>query len=135
VPADLLAPSQGTSLLPTARANASGARPQKFCWLFFLGWGFLLFFLGVGLYWQKSYRLLYGALMSNALGEKDCWQELALCLLSMALVLLKQCWLKMMPFDNKSEFQVIVDMPKAHLWNVPKLYWMNLWLIWIRCRR
>ena len=36
-----------------------------------------------------------------------------LLLAAMALVPLKLVTVKMLPFDNKSEFQVIVDMPKG----------------------
>jgi len=38
---------------------------------------------------------------------------LALLLLSFALVPLKQVTMKMLPFDNKSELQVIIDMPEG----------------------
>src|SRR3569623_2006303 len=36
---------------------------------------------------------------------------LALILVSLALPMFKLVLLKMLPFDNKSEFQVVVDMP------------------------
>ena len=37
----------------------------------------------------------------------------ALLLAAMSLVALKLVTVKMLPFDNKSEFQVIVDMPEG----------------------
>jgi multidrug efflux pump subunit AcrB len=39
---------------------------------------------------------------------------LLLILLSMGLAAAKLVVLKMLPFDNKSEFQVIVDLPEGH---------------------
>ena len=62
----------------------------------------------------ERYRRFMEALMSNARWRK--WMLVgisALLLLSMALVPLKAVLVKMMPFDNKSEFQVIVDMPEG----------------------
>ncbi len=62
--------------------------------------------------------LLYRVFMGQLLQEK--WKRygfLALVLVllggSMAFVALKWVTVKMLPFDNKSEFQVIVDMPEG----------------------
>ena len=38
---------------------------------------------------------------------------LVLIAISLSLVMFKAVVLKMLPFDNKSEFQVVVDMPEA----------------------
>ncbi len=40
-----------------------------------------------------------------------------LLLASMATVGLVGVKVKMLPFDNKSEFQVILNMPEAHRWS------------------
>ena len=42
-----------------------------------------------------------------------CWRGRGLLLLAMALVPLKLVTVKMLPFDNKSELQVIIDMPEG----------------------
>ncbi len=41
------------------------------------------------------------------------WVVLALIVVSIGLVAIKLVVLKMLPFDNKSEFQVVVDMPEG----------------------
>ncbi len=62
----------------------------------------------------KLYRKLMGGLVQNA---RKRWAFLAtvvvLLLLACSLVALKAVRVKMLPFDNKSEFQVIVDMPEG----------------------
>ena len=62
----------------------------------------------------KVYRKLMGGMVSRA-GER--WAFLAtvavLFLLACSLVAFKVVRVKMLPFDNKSEFQVVVDMPEG----------------------
>ncbi|HEX6124796.1 MAG TPA: efflux RND transporter permease subunit, partial [Pyrinomonadaceae bacterium] len=61
---------------------------------------------------------LYRRVMSSII-EKPVWRYsflagvVLLLLASMSLVALKAVKVKMLPFDNKSEFQVIVDMPEG----------------------
>jgi len=45
--------------------------------------------------------------------KKLLWGIIALLVLSVNLVVFKAVVLKMLPFDNKSEFQVVVDMPEG----------------------
>jgi len=62
----------------------------------------------------KLYRKWMNGLIQNA---RKRWMFLAtvvvLLLLACSLVALKAVRVKMLPFDNKSEFQVIVDMPEG----------------------
>jgi multidrug efflux pump subunit AcrB len=62
----------------------------------------------------KFYRKLMGGLIQN---PRKRWGFLAavvvLLLLACSLVAFKAVRVKMLPFDNKSEFQVIVDMPEG----------------------
>jgi multidrug efflux pump subunit AcrB len=62
----------------------------------------------------RFYRKLMGGLIQNA---RKRWAFLAtvvlLLLLACSLVAFKAVRVKMLPFDNKSEFQVIVDMPEG----------------------
>jgi len=62
----------------------------------------------------KLYRQVMGALVHNA-GKR--WMFLGtvavLFVLACSLVAFKAVHVKMLPFDNKSEFQVIVDMPEG----------------------
>ncbi len=62
----------------------------------------------------KFYRKLMSGLIQNA---RKRWAFLAtvvaLLLLACSLVAFKAVRVKMLPFDNKSEFQVIVDMPEG----------------------
>jgi len=62
----------------------------------------------------RSYRKVMTALVTNA---KRRWMFLTsvvvLMLLACSLVAFKAVRVKMLPFDNKSEFQVIVDMPEG----------------------
>ena len=62
----------------------------------------------------RFYRRLMGGLIQNA---RKRWAFLAtvvvLLLLACSLVAFKAVRVKMLPFDNKSEFQVIVDMPEG----------------------
>ena len=62
----------------------------------------------------KLYRKLMGSMVQNA-GKR--WAFLTtvavLFLLASSLVAFKVVRVKMLPFDNKSEFQVVVDMPEG----------------------
>ncbi len=62
----------------------------------------------------RLYRRFMGRLLSSQFHQ---WAFLGLVtimlLLSMSLVYFKAVAVKMLPFDNKSEFQVIVDMPEG----------------------
>jgi len=62
----------------------------------------------------RLYRRFMGSLLSNTAMR---WLFLGLVtlmlLLSMSLVYFRAVIVKMLPFDNKSEFQVIVDMPEG----------------------
>ena len=62
----------------------------------------------------RVYRLVMGRLIHDAKWRYSFLSLVALLLVgSFALVLLKFVRVKMLPFDNKSEFQVIVDMPEG----------------------
>ena len=62
----------------------------------------------------RLYRRFMGRLLSN---DRNQWMFLGLVLLLLlgacSMVLFKFVVVKMLPFDNKSEFQVIVDMPEG----------------------
>ncbi len=62
----------------------------------------------------RSYRKIMSGLVTDA---KKRWVFLAsvvaLLLLACSLVAFKAVRVKMLPFDNKSEFQVVVDMPEG----------------------
>ncbi|MES2305219.1 MAG: efflux RND transporter permease subunit [Gemmatimonadota bacterium] len=60
----------------------------------------------------------YARLMTSLMERKRSWQAFyagigALLLLSIGLVVVKVVEVKMLPFDNKSEFQVILDLPEG----------------------
>ena len=62
----------------------------------------------------RLYRRAMGTLMSSGRARTVFLAGVAVLLLaSVALVPLKLVTVKMLPFDNKSEFQVIVDMPEG----------------------
>jgi multidrug efflux pump subunit AcrB len=62
----------------------------------------------------RAYRRLMGTLIRDRRRRYAFLSGVALLLLmSFALVALKLVRVKMLPFDNKSEFQVIVDMPEG----------------------
>ena len=62
----------------------------------------------------RTYRRVMGHLIHDAKWRFYFLSLVAVLLLgSFALVLLKFVRVKMLPFDNKSEFQVIVDMPEG----------------------
>jgi len=64
--------------------------------------------------WAVKYRIFVGRLLDNR--RRRRWMMagiVGLLALSVLLVPLKVVLVKMMPFDNKSEFQVIVDMPEG----------------------
>ena len=62
----------------------------------------------------RLYRQFMGKLLSN---DKNQWMFLGLVVLlllgAFSMVYFKLVIVKMLPFDNKSEFQVIVDMPEG----------------------
>ena len=69
---------------------------------------------------SRLYRLFEKAMLPFVSGDHQgrnfAWLNLFVALLivfSLALVLLDRVVLKMLPFDNKSEFQIIVDMPEG----------------------
>ena len=58
------------------------------------------------------------------------WRHRRAALAAVAFVPLKRVQVKMLPFDNKSEFQVIIDMPDGTPWNRPR-GWRRRWeAIW-----
>jgi multidrug efflux pump subunit AcrB len=62
----------------------------------------------------KSYRRVMGALLRVAKLRTAFLGGVVLLLLgAMALVAVKWVRVKMLPFDNKSEFQVVIDMPEG----------------------
>ncbi|HEY1303833.1 MAG TPA: efflux RND transporter permease subunit [Vicinamibacterales bacterium] len=62
----------------------------------------------------RLYRRVMATLVTNSRARLGFLAGVALLLLaSMALVPLKLVTVKMLPFDNKSEFQVIVDLPEG----------------------
>ena len=62
----------------------------------------------------RAYRRVMGGLIHQRRWRYGFLSLVALLLLgSFSLVLLKLVRVKMLPFDNKSEFQVIVDMPEG----------------------
>ncbi|HET7249458.1 MAG TPA: efflux RND transporter permease subunit [Gemmatimonadales bacterium] len=62
----------------------------------------------------RSYRRLLESLLGDRRRRWRAYGIVALLLVfSMALVPLKLVTVKMLPFDNKSEFQLIVDMPEG----------------------
>ncbi len=66
---------------------------------------------------QRRYSAFIGLFLEGSAGRKRRWLLLlgiiVLMLASVGLVLTKHVVLKMLPFDNKSEFQVVVDMPEG----------------------
>jgi multidrug efflux pump subunit AcrB len=65
----------------------------------------------------RFFQRLIGPFLHEAKGRSRRWglfaAILALIALSVSLVGFKAVVLKMLPFDNKSEFQVVVDMPEG----------------------
>jgi multidrug efflux pump subunit AcrB len=63
------------------------------------------------------FRRLVGPFLAGEEGKRRRWQMfgaiLALILIAVSLAAFKLVILKMLPFDNKSEFQVVVDMPEG----------------------
>ncbi|HQU16928.1 MAG: multidrug transporter AcrB [Chromatiales bacterium 21-64-14] len=63
----------------------------------------------------RWFEKVVGPFLRGAAGARRRWMLMAVLMLlilsSVALVLVKAVVLKMLPFDNKSEFQVVVDMP------------------------
>ena len=51
--------------------------------------------------------------MANPCGANCGWGYWAALLFAVSLTVVKLVVLKMLPFDNKSEFQVVVDMPSG----------------------
>jgi multidrug efflux pump subunit AcrB len=69
---------------------------------------------------SKMYRLFeraVGPFLRQRAGSRSRWGMLGVILLlivlSVALVPLQAVVMKMLPFDNKSEFQVVIDMPEG----------------------
>ncbi|MBI3890515.1 MAG: efflux RND transporter permease subunit, partial [Candidatus Wallbacteria bacterium] len=63
---------------------------------------------------DRLYRRLMGSLIHNRLhGNIFLASVVALMLAAAALVPFKAVQVKMLPFDNKSEFQVVLDMPEG----------------------
>ncbi len=46
---------------------------------------------------------------------------------AMGMFMTKTVAVKMLPFDNKNEFQVIIDMPEGTTWREPT-WWPKSWL-------
>jgi multidrug efflux pump subunit AcrB len=65
----------------------------------------------------RFFRRFMGPLLQGAAGRSRRWLMLlvilALIAVSVALPVFQAVVLKMLPFDNKSEFQVVVDMPEG----------------------
>ncbi len=62
--------------------------------------------------WAEKYKFLVARLLDNRRHRRWMMGGIAILLmLSVLLVPLKAVLVKMMPFDNKSEFQVVLDMP------------------------
>ncbi len=72
---------------------------------------------GTGSFLSGLFNRLIGPFLSGGRGQRNRWLLLAGILLligaSMMLVVTQAVVLKMLPFDNKSEFQVILDMPEG----------------------
>ena len=65
---------------------------------------------------QRLFERLLRPFLSTASGQRrrQLWVGIAIALaLSVGLVMVKVVVLKMLPFDNKSEFQVVVDLPEG----------------------
>ncbi|VUD68141.1 Multidrug resistance protein MdtB [Thalassocella blandensis] len=66
---------------------------------------------------QRFFSQLMAPLLSDAKGVRNRWLLLFVLILliaaSVTLVVSKNVILKMLPFDNKSEFQVVVDLPEG----------------------
>ncbi len=66
---------------------------------------------------SRFFLRVMGPFLEGARGRRNRWLLLAGVLLliagSMALVVSKTVVMKMLPFDNKSEFQVVLDMPEG----------------------
>jgi multidrug efflux pump subunit AcrB len=67
--------------------------------------------------WQAFFARLMTPFLGAAGGRRNRWlmlgAVLGLIALSLLLVVFESVILKMLPFDNKSEFQVLVDMPEG----------------------
>ncbi len=82
---------------------------------FFRGGGGSHYEAGEGETWStRLYRRFMGSLLSKS---RNQWGFLALVstllVIAMSLVYFRLVIVKMLPFDNKSEFQIIVDMPEG----------------------
>jgi multidrug efflux pump subunit AcrB len=65
-------------------------------------------------FFTRRYRIVMGRMLSEpALRRKFLGGTVLLFLIMVSLFLFKAVKVKMLPFDNKSEFQVIVDMPEG----------------------
>jgi multidrug efflux pump subunit AcrB len=66
---------------------------------------------------QRFFTRIMTPFLSQNAGRRNRWRLLLVLLgliaLSLALVAFRGVVLKMLPFDNKSEFQVLVDMPEG----------------------
>ena len=64
---------------------------------------------------EPGFKRLFSPFLDSGKGQRNRWRLWAgvggLILLAMVLPALQWVVLKMLPFDNKSEFQVVVDMP------------------------
>lgn len=64
--------------------------------------------------WETRYRSFVNRLLDDRRRRRGMMAAIAgLLVMSVLLVPLKLVLVKMMPFDNKSEFQVVVDMPEG----------------------
>jgi multidrug efflux pump subunit AcrB len=72
---------------------------------------------GGGAFLSRLFHRLIGPFLAGGRGIRNRWLLLAGILLlisaSVVLVITKTVVLKMLPFDNKSEFQVVLDMPEG----------------------
>jgi len=68
-------------------------------------------------FFQRHFSAFISLFLQGLVGRKRRWLLLlsivVLLLASVGLVVSKHVVLKMLPFDNKSEFQVVVDMPEG----------------------
>jgi len=61
---------------------------------------------------ERLFSRVLGPFVASAKARRKLWLAvLALILVSVSLAVFRLVILKMLPFDNKSEFQVVVDMP------------------------
>lgn len=63
---------------------------------------------------QKLYRKLVGPFLGSKTARVLLWSTVAFLLAaSLSLTLLRQVPMKMLPFDNKNEFQIVLDMAEG----------------------